>query len=278
MFFRSARLLSIVAFAFSTLLITSAAAHQPRVPAPHKHALPALPFTGKWHKPAVLRSMVGGLWMIDGNLPQPTDVTINRDVLVKNQPVLRIFLDVLRGTGVNGGFAEIAGCSDLPQGSLKLKHGVTVRGAMDALVARNPGYQWELENGVVVLRPRVGIPLLNTQIRKFQMNATERETPAVLQALLRLAEVQAHAAQLDLKPALGQGGPGVYEEHPIQREAARFHAGWQNFSLLDGLNRIVQTSRRAVWIYRETDCGGDKTYSDEMATDYGRSGAATVAS
>jgi hypothetical protein len=67
MFFRSARLLSIVAFAFSTLLITSAAAQQPRVPAPHKHALPALPFTGKWHEPAVLRSMVGGLWMIDAN-------------------------------------------------------------------------------------------------------------------------------------------------------------------------------------------------------------------
>ncbi|HVR23664.1 MAG TPA: Ig-like domain-containing protein [Candidatus Polarisedimenticolia bacterium] len=35
--------------------------------APHKHAFPALPFTGNWHRPAVQRSMVGGMWMIDAN-------------------------------------------------------------------------------------------------------------------------------------------------------------------------------------------------------------------
>ena len=200
--------------------------------------------------------------------PQPANVRIDHDVLVENQRVLDIFLHVLRDTGFPGGFVEVAGCSDLPRGSLKLKQGTTVREAMDALVAANPNYQWKWKEGVVDLMPRVGIPLLSTQIRKFQMDATEHETPAVLQALLRLPEVQAHAAQLDLKTALGQGGPGVYEEHPIPREPARFHADWQNFPLLDGLNRIVRTSRRAVWIYRETDCGGDKTYAVEMATDY----------
>jgi hypothetical protein len=67
MFLRSARRLSIVAFAFSTLLITSAAAQQPKILALHKPVPPALPYTGKWHRPVVPRSMIGGLWMVDAN-------------------------------------------------------------------------------------------------------------------------------------------------------------------------------------------------------------------
>ncbi len=200
--------------------------------------------------------------------PQPADVRIGHDVLVENQRVLDIFLSVLRDTGVHGGFAEVAGCSDLPQGSLKLKQGITLRDAMDALVAANPNYQWELEDGVVDLMPRVDVPLLDTKIGRFQKDATDREAPAILYELLWLPEVQAHAAQLDLKPALGQGGPGVYDENPVQREPARIHANWQNLSLLDAFNRTVQTSRKAVWIYRETDCNRDRTYTVRVASDY----------
>lgn len=40
---------------------------------------------------------------------QPASIRINRDVLAEDRPLREIFLDVLRGTGVNGGFAEIAG-------------------------------------------------------------------------------------------------------------------------------------------------------------------------
>lgn len=45
----------------------SSLAQQPKVLAPHKPVAPQLPFTGKWRDPAVLRSMVGGLWMTDAN-------------------------------------------------------------------------------------------------------------------------------------------------------------------------------------------------------------------
>src|ERR1700728_434827 len=64
----SARGLSFLALAFSTLLITGVAAQQPRLLAPHKPVPPALPYTGKWHSPAAPRSMIGGLWMVDANL------------------------------------------------------------------------------------------------------------------------------------------------------------------------------------------------------------------
>ncbi len=59
--------LTICSFALAAALIADLSAQTPVVAAPHKHALPVLPFTGKWHNPAVPRSMVGGMWSIDPN-------------------------------------------------------------------------------------------------------------------------------------------------------------------------------------------------------------------
>jgi hypothetical protein len=67
MFLLPARLSRLVALAFSLLLIPRVAAQQLKVLAPHKPVPPVVPFTGKWHSPAVLRAMVGGLWLTDGN-------------------------------------------------------------------------------------------------------------------------------------------------------------------------------------------------------------------
>ena len=107
--------------------------------------------------------------------PQLATIRINHDVLAGNERVLEIFLDVLRDTGVHGGFAEVAACSELPKGHLTVKQGSTVSEAMDALVAANPSYQRDLKDGVVNLLPRDGIPLLRTRIAKFQMDATDRK-------------------------------------------------------------------------------------------------------
>ena len=50
------------------LLIGSAAfAQHPKVLAPHLPVAPRLPHHHEWDKPAVARSLTGGLWMIDGN-------------------------------------------------------------------------------------------------------------------------------------------------------------------------------------------------------------------
>ena len=64
---RSRLSLGSAAFALAALLTSTSHGQQPLVPAPHKHALPVLPVTGKWHSPAVPRSRVGGMWMIDAN-------------------------------------------------------------------------------------------------------------------------------------------------------------------------------------------------------------------
>jgi hypothetical protein len=67
MLLRCARLSSVLAFAYSTLLFSSLSAQQPKVLAPHKPIPPLVTNGKKWLTPATLRSMVGGLWMMDAN-------------------------------------------------------------------------------------------------------------------------------------------------------------------------------------------------------------------
>ena len=198
------------------------------------------------------------------NKLQPADIRINHDVLVEDQRLGFIFLDVLHGTGLHGGFVEMAGCSDLPKGRLHIKQGVTVRQAMDALVAANPGYKWELKDGVVDLVPRGRVPLLRTRIAKFQMNATDNAIPAVLQEVLKLPEVRKREAVLGLQQGPGQGGPGAIEKHPVPRQHVPVQIKVQNLSLQEAFNKIVQASPKGVWVYRETDCNGAKTFVVEM--------------
>jgi len=200
--------------------------------------------------------------------PQLAKIQIGRDIRVENQPVLWILQDVLRGTGVPGGFAEIAGCSDLPKGSLNLKQGTTVLEAMDALVAANPSYQWQLKDGVVDLIPWAGVPLLDLTIARFQMDATDDEIPIVFQNLLRQPEVRVRETQLGLKPALRQGGPGVVDEQPVPRRPASIHIHLLNLSLRGAFNKIVRTSSNVIWMYREIDCNGNRTYTVEVTSDH----------
>jgi hypothetical protein len=211
--------------------------------------------------PMAVRQLEAGL--VDE--PQPANTRINHDITAENQPVVSILQDVLRGTGVPGGFAEITVCSDVPKGRLKLQQGTTIREAMDAFIAANPSYQWRLQGGVVNLMPQDDVPLLDTKIVKFDKDATDREIPAVLQDLLSLHEVQERAAALGLKPGLGQGGPGVVEEHPAPKEPVAFHISVRDRSLQDAFNEVVRTSGKGVvWIYHETDCNGEKTYILEV--------------
>jgi hypothetical protein len=59
------------------LIVLSAAnlaAQQPKVLAPHRPVAPVLPWTGKTHKPPVLRSAVGGLWVVDANFKSSIEI------------------------------------------------------------------------------------------------------------------------------------------------------------------------------------------------------------
>ncbi len=199
--------------------------------------------------------------------PLPADIRIAQDIQVDNWRVLDIFLYLLRGTGLQGGFVEIAACSGLPKGHLQIKGGGTVQQAMDALVAANPGYRWELKDGVVNLMPRAGAPLLQTRIATFRKDATDREIEAVLQDVLRLPEVKQREASLGLRQGISGGGLSGGEEHPVPRQPLRVQFALENLPLQDAFNKIIKESPNGVWIYHESDCNGAKSFIVELASD-----------
>jgi len=203
--------------------------------------------------------------------PKPADIRINHDVHVEDQRLGSIFYDVLYGTGLHGGLAEITGCSGVPMGRIQIKQGATVRHAMDALVAANPGYKWELKNGAVELLPSSGAPLLDTRIARFQVDATGLTNEAVLQDLLRLPEVLERQAVLGLKGGthwgIGSGGAAI-ELHPAPREPVPVHVNFQNVSLQEAFTKVVERSPNGVWVYDETDCNGAKTFIVGVITDH----------
>lgn len=201
------------------------------------------------------------------NKPQLADIRIDHDVHVENWRMLDIFLYLLRGTGLRGGFVEIAACSDFPKGRLQIKPGLTIRQAMDALVAANPSYEWELKDGVVNLMPQGGAPLLHTRIAKFQIDATDRETEAIFQDMLRFPEVRESEASLGLQQGMSGGGLSGGKVNPFPKEPVPIHIDLHNLSLLTAFNKIVQASPKGVWIYHETDCNGAKTFTVEVASD-----------
>src|SRR5258708_34709295 len=69
-------------FASLTMVVCclSSFGQQTKVLVPHRPVPPRLPYTGKWHDPAVLRSMVGGLWMIDSNFK--SSIYLKNDIKV----------------------------------------------------------------------------------------------------------------------------------------------------------------------------------------------------
>lgn len=202
------------------------------------------------------------------NESQPAKLRIDHDVFAKNKRILDIFMNVLRGTGVHGGFAEIATCSTEPKGDLKVSQGSTILEAMDALVAANPGYKWNVDDGVVNLIPRNGATLLYTSISSFQMDTTDLQAPSAIQDMLRLPEVQRREATLGLKPGAGQGGLEVVGKHPTPRQPAPVQIKVTNVSLREALNQIVASLPKEVWIYRETDCDGHKSFTVSTVQGY----------
>ena len=150
-----------------------------------------------------------------------------------------------------------------------MKRGTTVRDAMATFVASNRDYRWLLDGDVVDLVPTAGFPLLDTRISSFELNTTDRQitSEAALSVLAGLPEVRQHAAELNLKPGIMQGGPGVYDEHPAPRDPLPIHISLKNVSLQEAFNSVARAFGHTIWVYSERECNGDKTYSVRTQAD-----------
>jgi len=110
-----------------------------------------------------------------------------------------------------------------------------VRAALDRLVAFDPRYRWEYQNGVIVLRPADawGNPddFLETRLPSF---AVEEAT--------FMAAIYALATPLAGFQLSGDVGP-----NPTEQEARRFSLSLKDTTVLAALNAIVRRHGALIW-------------------------------
>jgi hypothetical protein len=186
---------------------------------------------------------------------------ISHGIAETDQPFV-IFEDILRGTDISGGVAQREGCSSLPSARLDVKQGTTIGEAMDTFVSSNPDYTWVADDNVPNLLPAIRLPLLEKRISHLDLTATDKMTAqAVLYEIVNLPEVRQRSAELGIKPQIMQGGPGVYDEHPVPKAPVPVHISLKDVSLREAFNAVARTYGRTVWVYIERDCDGEKTYA-----------------
>jgi len=189
--------------------------------------------------------------------PQTATARLGADIHLQEQTPL-VLGAVLRGTALSGGVAEEIGCSTIPTAQLDVQQGATVREAMGAFVAQNPGYRWSEDADVVNLMPVTEFPLLNAQIRTFeQVTTADATTPgAALNELLSLPEVRQRAVELNLKP--GPRATGLLHD---QRSPTRIRLSLHDVSLQEAFNSVVRVyGAHTIWVYDERHCHGERTY------------------
>lgn len=165
------------------------------------------------------------------------------------------FKVALNTARVPGGMVTASSCDTESHYTLALS-GAPLRDVLDAIVATDARYSWEIENGVINLVPRTGIPaFLNQRITEFKVENAETVYEA-LDRLLALPEVQRSINELNLGSRLFRGGLGYFEPPQMaERSSRRLTVNRQNITLREALNAIARAQGNAVWSYTEHRCG-----------------------
>jgi hypothetical protein len=159
-----------------------------------------------------------------------------------------VFHSSLGRVSVPGGMVRIFNCrEDTIKHSWKAQ-GSTLRQVLDAIVAADSRYHWEVSDGVVNLLPVSGEPaLLRARINEFHIENTASSLDALLR-LLKLPEVVEAMSKLHLKPGLMLVD---YWSAPRQ-----FSVRSNGVTLRQALNAIARANGRDIWEYVEIHCDG----------------------
>jgi hypothetical protein len=161
----------------------------------------------------------------------------------------------LSSAHVPGGLVNIQNCDQIIKHTLT-PSGPLLRDALDAVVAAEPQYKWQLETGVVNVVPAAGGPtLLDLRLNHFKVD----DAPVIdsaLQVLLAMPEVKARVAELKLGHGMNQLGI-----MPNQPESLHLSIDRKDITVREALNSIVRAQGYAVWAYRERYCQGQKEFA-----------------
>jgi hypothetical protein len=151
--------------------------------------------------------------------------------------------------GAPGGVTVMRGCEKTE----KTYHlsGTTLGAVLKSLTKADPRYRWTIEDGVVNLVPKKGVPpMLKVRIKKLDIN----NSPSMMYAQSVLASLPAYHEGVK-RLGLAQGGfAGSFLSGGQKRKTFDVHV--EGGTVLSALNAIVRANKRGVWIYIERHCKG----------------------
>jgi hypothetical protein len=161
-----------------------------------------------------------------------------------------VFYSSLWRTRLPGGMVRLVDCEEdtLMQSWKPLDSPLSQ--VLDTMVATDPRYRWQVQDGVVNLLPTAGEPtLLKTRLNEFHVENISSAREA-LSWLLALPEVKKGMRDLHLKPRIAIITGGSAPNPP------KFSVKQRGGTLRQALNAIAYAQGRAIWQYIEIHCDG----------------------
>jgi hypothetical protein len=184
--------------------------------------------------------------------PQERDCSAFYDLLSDDDVWDVVYLS-LPALDLTGGVAFLKEDGEYQRYSIVPKT-LKLKDILDGIVAVEPRYRWEIEDGAVNLMPVEEYKMLNVRISEFKMeSATILE---MLEALKQNPEFKRGLAELKLyepPPATDDAGGFVFiigGGKPVEPKK-RFSVYRRGATVRQLLNEIVHSEGDAIWSYRE---------------------------
>ena len=181
-----------------------------------------------------------------------------KDVMV-GQAAVNALLDA----GVPGGVANVSDCNQPATHSFTPRDS-SLRGVLDAIVAIDPLYRWEVKEGAINVIPGDKLPTF-LAVRMSRFDIVEVSSPReVVPQLLKVPEVRRAQAGLGRHAVEGRVQPFCPEGCP-PNEKKKISMSLKNVTVREALNAVAREHGSAVWWFRQSECGGQKSFSLDFA-------------
>lgn len=182
---------------------------------------------------------------------------------LKNVMVGQAAVNALLDAGVPGGVVNVSDCNQPATHSFTPRDS-SLRGVLDAIVATDPLYRWEVTEGAINVIPGNQLPTF-LAVRMSRFDIVEVASPReVIPQLFKVPEVQRAQAALGRHAVQGGVQPFCPEGCP-PNEKKKISMSLKNVTVREVLNAVAREHGSAVWWFRQSECGGQKTFSLDFA-------------
>lgn len=212
--------------------------------------------------------LLAGVSVLGKIAPQnmPQDEKLERRIVATDSrinTIAGVTSNLLSTTDVPGGLVVLQNCGEQKTYTFGDTASLTLRDALNSLVAIDPTYNWVIKDGVVNIMPVDTMPkLLDLQIAHFNVNDATSVDEALNQ-LLSMPQVRKRIAELNLSSGLIRIGLANLNssEDLADNGLRKINVRSENTTVREALNAIVRVHGRAVWVYTEQNCGSKKEFT-----------------